>query len=189
MKNTIIDLKNEKISRIILKLAPPVMLAQLIQALYNVVDSIFIGRYDENGLTALSIIYPVQLLMIALAVGTGVGINTGISRYNGLDDNKNSREISGVCPQRNQKMPKNTFCRMCLGARNKLFSNGIFPYLSGAFSGNKLSGQKLPADNSEDSRSVCPAWIYFRKVWIKDFLVYLSCYGNNNKYCRVCILS
>ena len=66
----------EKISKIIWKLAPPVMLAQLIQALYNIVDSLFIGRYSDSGLTALSIIYPIQLLMIALAVGTGVGINT-----------------------------------------------------------------------------------------------------------------
>ena len=65
-----------RISRILMKLTPPVMLAQLIQALYNIVDSFFIGRCSEAGLTALSIIYPLQLLMIALAVGTGVGINT-----------------------------------------------------------------------------------------------------------------
>lgn len=64
----------EKIWRVLLKLAPPVMLAQLIQALYNIVDSLFVGRYAESGLTALSIVYPLQLLMIALAVGTGVGI-------------------------------------------------------------------------------------------------------------------
>lgn len=61
----------EKISRILLKIAPPVMLAQLIQALYNIVDSLFVGKYSETGLTALSIIYPLQLLMIALAVGDG----------------------------------------------------------------------------------------------------------------------
>lgn len=66
----------EKISKILLKLAPPVMLAQLIQALYNIVDSLFVGKYSYSGLTALSIVYPIQLLMIALAVGTGVGINT-----------------------------------------------------------------------------------------------------------------
>ena len=66
----------EKISRILWKMAPPVMLAQLIQALYNIVDSFFVGKYSESGLTALSIIYPVQLLMIALAVGVGVGVNT-----------------------------------------------------------------------------------------------------------------
>ena len=67
---------SERIGRVLLKMAPPVMLAQLIQALYNIVDSLFIGRYAESGLTALSIIYPLQLLMIALAVGAGVGINT-----------------------------------------------------------------------------------------------------------------
>lgn len=53
----------EKISKILLKIAPPVMLAQLIQALYNIVDSFFIGSCSETGLTALSIIYPVQLFM------------------------------------------------------------------------------------------------------------------------------
>ena len=47
----------EKVSRILLKIAPPVMLAQLIQALYNIVDSFFVGKYSETGLTALSIIY------------------------------------------------------------------------------------------------------------------------------------
>ena len=67
---------SERIGRVRLKMAPPVMLAQLIQALYNIVDSLFIGRYAETGLTALSIIYPLQLLMIALSVGAGVGINT-----------------------------------------------------------------------------------------------------------------
>lgn len=58
----------EKISRLLLKVAPPVMLAQLIQALYNLVDSLFVGEYSAEGLTALSIIYPIQLLMIAFAV-------------------------------------------------------------------------------------------------------------------------
>ena len=52
----------EKISKILLRPAPPVMFAQLIQALYNIVDSLFVGRYSETGLIALSIIYPVQLL-------------------------------------------------------------------------------------------------------------------------------
>ena len=52
------------------------MLAQLIQALYNIIDSFFIGNYSESGLTALSIIYPIQLLMIALAVGTGVAMDS-----------------------------------------------------------------------------------------------------------------
>lgn len=86
----------EKISRILLKLAPPIMLAQLIQALYNIVDSLFIGRYAESGLTALSIIYPVQLLMIALAVGTGVGINTLMASLRGKEKPAEADEAAGI---------------------------------------------------------------------------------------------
>ena len=86
----------EKISKILWKMAPPVMLAQLIQALYNIVDSFFVGRYSESGLTALSIIYPIQLLMIAFAVGTGVGINTCMAHYLGLSEDEKADEIGGI---------------------------------------------------------------------------------------------
>ena len=58
----------EKVSKVLLKMAPPVMFAQLIQALYNIVDSLFVGRYAETGLTALSIIYPLQLLDLLIYV-------------------------------------------------------------------------------------------------------------------------
>ena len=84
----------EKISRILLKIAPPVMLAQLIQAFYNIVDSLFVGKYSETGLTALSIIYPLQLLMIALAVGTGVGIHTDMAYYFGIRQEKKAEEVA-----------------------------------------------------------------------------------------------
>lgn len=86
----------EKISKILLKIAPPVMLAQLIQALYNIVDSLFVGRYAESGLTALSIIYPIQLLMIALAVGTGVGINTVMAARLGTGQKDEADAYAGV---------------------------------------------------------------------------------------------
>ncbi len=86
----------ERISKILLKLAPPVMFAQLIQALYNIVDSLFVGRFSESGLTALSIIYPLQLLMIALAVGTGVGINTVMAARLGTGERDKAEEYAGV---------------------------------------------------------------------------------------------
>ena len=86
----------ERISKILFKMAPPVMLAQLIQALYNIVDSVFVGRFSDSGLTALSIIYPIQLLMIALAVGTGVGINTVMAAKLGLDQKEKAKEYAGV---------------------------------------------------------------------------------------------
>lgn len=86
----------EKISKVLMKMAPPVMLAQLIQALYNIVDSLFVGRYAESGLTALSIIYPIQLLMIALAVGTGAGINNVMAARLGTGQKDEADEYAGV---------------------------------------------------------------------------------------------
>lgn len=91
-----IDFGKEKVHKILFKLAPPVMLAQLIQALYNIVDSLFIGKFDSKGLTALSIIFPLQLLMIAIAVGTGVGLNALISHYLGLKKKDIADKISNT---------------------------------------------------------------------------------------------
>lgn len=94
--NKTIDYGKGSTFKILLKLAPPVMFAQLIQALYNIVDSFFIGRYSEAGLTALSIIYPLQLLMIAFGVGTGVGINTLMAHYMGIGRKHKSDECAGT---------------------------------------------------------------------------------------------
>lgn len=86
----------EKISKILFRTAPPVMLAQLIQALYNIVDSFFVGRYSDEALTALSVIYPVQLIIIALAVGTGVGVNTYMARKFAQGKSKDADEAGGT---------------------------------------------------------------------------------------------
>lgn len=88
--------RTQKVSRLLLRLAPPVMLAQLIQALYNIVDSYFIGQYSKDGLAALSVIFPIQLLISALAIGTGVGVNTLMSKYYGMAKEKEAKETAGV---------------------------------------------------------------------------------------------
>ncbi len=85
----------ESIGRILLKIAPPVMLAQLIQALYNIVDSFFVGKYSADALTALTVIYPLQLIIIALAVGTGVGVNTYMARKYAQDRPKAAQGAAG----------------------------------------------------------------------------------------------
>lgn len=64
------------IGKILLLAAPPVMPAQLIQALYNIVDSFFVGKYSDDALTALSVVYPWQLIAIALAVGLALYFRT-----------------------------------------------------------------------------------------------------------------
>lgn len=98
MKNTVLQndwYGREKISKILLKVAPPVMLAQLIQALYNIVDSFFVGMYSNDALTALSVIYPMQLVIIALAVGTGVGVNTYMARKYAQERPKDAEAAAG----------------------------------------------------------------------------------------------
>lgn len=67
----------------LLKLCPLVMLALLIQSVYNIVDSYFVARFSPEGLTALSVIFPIQLLMTAIATGTGTGLNILVSRMDG----------------------------------------------------------------------------------------------------------
>lgn len=88
--------RTEKIPKILWKMAPPVMLAQLIQAMYNIVDSFFVGQYSESALTALSVIYPLQLIIIALAVGTGVGVNTYMARLYAQKMTKEAKEAAGT---------------------------------------------------------------------------------------------
>ncbi len=85
----------DSIPKILLKIAPPVMLALLIQSLYNIVDSFFVGRYSEQSLTALSIVYPLQLIITALAVGTGVGVNTLMAKYYALKNDKKANSTAG----------------------------------------------------------------------------------------------
>ncbi|MFQ9410365.1 MAG: MATE family efflux transporter [Evtepia gabavorous] len=68
------------VHRLLLTMSGPMMLSMLIQALYNVVDSMFVSYISEAALTAVSLAYPMQNLMIAVATGTGVGINALLSR-------------------------------------------------------------------------------------------------------------
>lgn len=74
------------INSLLLSMAVPIMISMLVQALYNIVDSIFVAKVSENAFTAVSLAFPVQSLMIAVATGTGVGINALLSR--GLGEKK-----------------------------------------------------------------------------------------------------
>ena len=76
------------------KISVPIMISMLVQALYNVVDSIFVAKYNADALTAVSLAFPVQTLMIALSVGLGVGINSLISRR--LGEHNHEAAINGA---------------------------------------------------------------------------------------------
>ena len=71
------------IGRLLAVMSVPMMISFFIQALYNVVDSIFVAMISENALTAVSIAFPVQNIITAIGVGTGVGVNALVPRYLG----------------------------------------------------------------------------------------------------------
>ncbi len=81
--------------KLLLSIALPIMLSMLVQALYNVVDSIYVARVSEDCLSALSLAFPAQNIMIGLGTGTGVGVSTLVSRALGRRDSQNASRVAG----------------------------------------------------------------------------------------------
>ena len=77
------------INKLLLSMALPMMASMLVQALYNIVDSIFVSKISEDALSAVSLAFPVQTFMIAIGSGTGVGINAYLSRSLGENNRRN----------------------------------------------------------------------------------------------------
>ncbi len=83
------------ITRLIMKMSLPLMISMLIQALYNIVDSMFVARVSETALTAVSLAFPLQNLLIAFGVGTGVGMASYLSRKLGEKDTETATKAAG----------------------------------------------------------------------------------------------
>ncbi len=105
--------------KLLLSMAVPMMLSMLVQALYNVVDSVYVARVSEDCLSALSLAFPAQNIMIGLGTGTGVGVSALVSRALGSKDPKRASRVAGNA----------LFLCLCCWALMALF--GIF--LSKAF--------------------------------------------------------
>ncbi len=69
-----------KMGPLIFSMELPSMISMIINALYNIVDSIFVAKYSQDALAAVSLVYPLQMLVVAIGVGTGVGVNSLIAR-------------------------------------------------------------------------------------------------------------
>lgn len=82
------------VNKLLLNMAVPMIISMLVQALYNVVDSVFVAQLSEDALNAVSLAFPVQNLMIAVSVGTGVGINALLSRCLGQKDQKTADQAA-----------------------------------------------------------------------------------------------
>lgn len=82
------------VPKLLISMALPMMISMLVQALYNVVDSMFVARLSEDALTAVSLAFPVQNLMIAVAAGTGVGVNALLSKSLGEKNTKAANQTA-----------------------------------------------------------------------------------------------
>ena len=81
---------NDPVRLLLLKMAGPSVIAMLMQALYNTVDSMYVSRISDGSLAAVTIAFPVQMIMGALSTGIGVGINSSISRALGAKDTESA---------------------------------------------------------------------------------------------------
>jgi putative MATE family efflux protein len=86
------------IGKLLVNMSTPMMISMLVQALYNIVDSIFVAMIEEDALTAVSLAFPIQNLMIAFAMGTAVGMNALVSRHLGEKnfDRANRVAVNGI---------------------------------------------------------------------------------------------
>lgn len=102
MSDTAVSSENKMgtmpVNKLLITMSLPMIASMLVQALYNIVDSIFVAQIGENALTAVSLAFPIQSLMIAVAVGTCVGINALLSRCLGekRQNDANLTAINGI---------------------------------------------------------------------------------------------
>lgn len=82
------------INKLIITVSLPMMISMLVQALYNIVDSIFVAKLSEDALTSVSLAYSMQQLMIAVSTGTGVGINALLSKHLGMKDEDGANRVA-----------------------------------------------------------------------------------------------
>ena len=83
------------VGKLIANMALPMVISMLVQALYNVVDSIYVSQVSESAVTALSLAFPIQNLLIGFAVGIGVGVNSLLSKSLGEKNQEAANRAAG----------------------------------------------------------------------------------------------
>lgn len=116
-------MKEKKILPLVLSMSLPMMLSMLVNSLYNIVDSYFVAQISEQAMTALSLVYPLQLLETAIAVGFGVGINAAAAFYLGAGERNNANDV----------VTSGTLLSIVHGILLTLFSIGSARYFVGMF--------------------------------------------------------
>ena len=91
-------MKNEPVNKLMLQMGVPMISSMALQAVYNIVDSAFVGNMKEGSeaaLNALTLVFPIQMLMVALAIGTGVGVNALLARTLGQRNREKASKVAG----------------------------------------------------------------------------------------------
>lgn len=133
---------------LLLSMAWPAILSMTISALYNIVDSIFVAKLSEDALTAVSIVNPIQMLIIALSVGSGVGINSLIARRLGAHRQEEADQAAST------------------GLRIGVFNYLVFLLIGACFTGIFVSGYA-----EKGSEIYAQAVIYMQIVCIGSFFL------------------
>jgi putative MATE family efflux protein len=153
LKNT--RLATEPIVSLLIKLSIPAMISMIIQALYNIVDSIFVARLSKEALAAVSLAFPLQMMIISLGIGTGVGVTSLISRL--LGQNEKEKGI--------------------LVAKNALllsFVYGLITTITGVF-----FSKQIMLLLSDDMQLVNLSSSYIRIILIGSVAIYIPMISNN----------
>ena len=91
-------MKEMPVNKLMVQMGIPMILSMALQAVYNIVDSAFVGNMrsgSEAALNALTLVFPVQMLMVAVGIGTGVGINALLARTFGQENGKKAAKVAG----------------------------------------------------------------------------------------------
>lgn len=127
----------EPVGPLMFRIGLPIVLSMILQAAYNVVDSAYLARMPvggEDALTALSLAFPVQLFMVAVSIGTGVGTNALLAKLLGLGDRENANRTAG-----NAQM-----LGIVISVIFMLFSLlGVRPYVNSQSAGGSISSVVL----------------------------------------------
>lgn len=91
-------MKDMPVNKLMIQMGIPMILSMALQAVYNIVDSAFVGNMKEGSeaaLNALTLVFPVQMLMVAVGIGTGVGTNALLARTLGQENDKKAAKVAG----------------------------------------------------------------------------------------------
>ena len=138
------------VGKLLLSMSVPMMISMLVQALYNIVDSMFVAQLNENALTAVSLAFPVQNLMIAVGTGTGVGVNALVSRSLGEKNTEHANKAANN------------------GVYLFLFSFLAFAFLTGIF------GKIFFQVQTEDAQIISYGADYVRIIGIMSFGIFFQ---------------